>query len=347
MLKVLTPGLLTTVQDAGRPAFAPLGVPQAGACDPWAAAAANLLVGNLPAAPVLEITLVGPELLAESACTIGLAGADLGATLDGEQALAPGGSYVLRTGSVLAFRGPGRGLRAYLALAGGIGAPLVLGAHATYGPGGFGGIDGTGRPLHPGDRLAPAQSSTVPLAHAGRTWPASPADPAYAAAPTLRVLPGPHAASFAPGAWEALCTAAWEVTPQSDRMGVRLRGPVLERSALGQGELLSQGVPWGALQVPPDGQPILLLADHQTVGGYPVIGVVARADWPLAAQAAPGSTLRFQPCTLAAAQSAWRAQATAQTEAAHRLGRAQAADPLMLAGWAGALPDGLPAGSGG
>jgi antagonist of KipI len=332
MLEVISPGLLSTVQDGGRPGLAALGVPQAGACDPWAAAVANALVGNAPDAPVLEITLAGPELRAVQTCVIGLAGADLGAIVDSERSLAPGGSYLLRAGSILAFRGRGLGLRAYLALAGGIAAPLVLGARATYGPGGFGGLDGSGRPLRPGDHLAPAQPTGDPARAAGRMWPASPAGPVYRDPPALRVLPGPHAAYFAPGAWDALCTHAWEVTPQSDRMGVRLRGPVLARSPLGQGELLSQGIPWGAVQVPPDGQPILLLADHQTVGGYPVIGVVARADWPLAAQAAPGSALRFRPCALPEAQAATRAQAAALAAGLRALA---AADPDLLAAWAG------------
>jgi antagonist of KipI len=344
MLRVLAPGLLTTVQDAGRPALAALGVPQAGACDPWAAAAANALVGNPPGAPVLEITGAGAELQAEVACAVGLAGADLGASVDGEHALAPGGSYFLREGSVLAFRGRRRGLRAYLAPAGGIAAPVVLGAAATYVAGGFGGLDGSGRPLRAGDRLAPAAPPAAPLARAGRAWPADPTDPAYDDAPELRVLAGPHAAYFAPGTWETLCAAAWEVTEQSDRMGLRLGGPRLAWAVPGQGELLSQGVPWGALQVPPDGRPILLLADHQTVGGYPVIGVVARADWPLAAQAPPGATIRFRPCTLGEAQAAFRAQAAALAAAAAALAAAAAADPLARAGWAelGALGDGPP-----
>jgi allophanate hydrolase subunit 2 len=211
----------------------------------------------------------------------------------------------------------------------------VLGAAATYVPGGFGGLDGSGRPLRVGDLLAPAAPPPAPLAWAGRAWPAVTADPAYDDAPELRVLPGPHAAYFTPEAWETLCAAAWEVTAQSDRMGLRLRGPELARSPLGQGELLSQGIPWGALQVPPDGQPILLLADHQTVGGYPVIGVVARADWPRAAQVPPGALIRFRPCLLAEAQAAIRAQAAALVAAAAALHAEAAADPLALAGWAG------------
>jgi antagonist of KipI len=331
MLEVISPGLLSTVQDGGRPGLAALGVPQAGACDPWAAAVANMLVGNAPDAAVLEMTLAGPELRALDTCAIGLAGADLGATVDHEQRLAPGGSYLLRAGSVLRFRGR-RGLRAYLALAGAIAAPAVLGARATYGPGGFGGVDGSGRPLRPGDHLTPADSPGDLAREAGRFWPASPADPVYSDPPPLRVLPGPHAAYFASTAADTLFAAAWEVTPQSDRMGLRLRGPVLARSARGQEELLSQGIPWGAVQVPPDGQPILLLADHQTVGGYPVIGVVARADWPLAAQAPPGSTLRFRPCLLPDAQAAYRAQAAALAAGSRALA---AADLDLLAAWAG------------
>ncbi len=298
MLEVLSPGFLSTVQDAGRTAYADLGVPQAGACDPLALAVANRLLGNPPGAPALEITVVGPELSVRATCVIALAGADLGA-YDGRD-LPAGGAYLLRRGATLAFRG-GQGTRAYLALPGGIAVPQVLGSASTYLAGGFGGLDG--RALRAGDRLMPARPGD--LSAAGRLWPSYTVP---ATEPTVRVLPGPHAAYFAPDALATLLSTAWTVGPQSDRMGLRLIGPLLAHSAPSEAEILSQGIVWGAIQVPADGQPILLLADHQTTGGYPVLAVAARADRPLLGQLAPSASVCFALTTLDEAQAAYREQ---------------------------------------
>jgi antagonist of KipI len=316
MLEVVTPGLLSTVQDAGRPGYADLGVPGAGACDPHALAVANLLLDNPPDAPALEITIAGPEFTVDSTCVIALAGADLGAHLvEAERALAPGGAYLLRGGVTLAFAGGAAGARGYLALPGGIAVPRVLDSASTYLAGGFGGLDG--RSLRAGDVLRPVQANDFHAA--GRRWPAP--VPAFAPPLTVRVVPGPHADHFAPGALDTLLAVTWEVGPQSDRMGLRLRGPVLAHSAPARAELVSQGIVWGALQVPADGQPIALLADHQTVGGYPVLAVAIRADWPLLAQLPPGAPVRFARTTIAAAQAAYRAQQAALRDAAARLQR--------------------------
>ncbi|HMA34744.1 MAG TPA: biotin-dependent carboxyltransferase family protein [Chloroflexia bacterium] len=314
MLEVITPGLLSTVQDAGRLDYTDLGVPRAGACDPWALAAANLLLGNPPGAAALEITIAGPALRARQTGVVALAGADLGAWIAPEdRALAPGGAYLLRAGATLAFRGGPRGARAYLALPGGIVVPRVLGAAATYLAGGFGGLDG--RPLRPGDYLPAAHPADWRAA--GQLWPATIPDP-YVDPPCVRVLPGPHAAHFAPAALATLLAVPWEVGPQSDRMGLRLQGPALP-FAPGRADLVSQGVVWGALQVPPDGQPIALLADHQTVGGYPILAVAITADRPRLAQLPPGARLRFTLTTLAEAQAAVRAQQAALHTAAAQL----------------------------
>ncbi|HEX6605485.1 MAG TPA: biotin-dependent carboxyltransferase family protein [Chloroflexia bacterium] len=327
MLEVVSPGLLSTVQDAGRTGYADLGVPGAGACDPHALAVANLLLDNPPGAPALEITIAGPEFTVDSTCVIALAGADLGAHLvEAERPLAPGGAYLLRGGVTLAFAGRDVGARAYLSLPGGIAVPPVLGSASTYLAGGFGGLDG--RPLRAGDTLRPVQPGDFHAA--GRRWPApsllSPfplREGGRGVRPvvTVRLVPGPHAHHFAPDALETLLAATWEVGPQSDRMGLRLRGPVLLHSAPARAELVSQGIVWGALQVPADGQPIALLADHQTVGGYPVLAVAIRADWPLLAQLPPGAPVRFALTTIAEAQVAYRAQQVALRSAAARLQR--------------------------
>src|SRR5689334_21417485 len=169
MLEVIVPGLLSTVQDAGRTGYADLGVPGAGACDLHALAVANLLLDNPPAAPALEITIAGPEFSVGNTCVVGLAGADLGAYLVGaERPLVPGGAYLLRGGETLALRGGAHGARAYLALSGGIAVPRVLGSASTYLAGGFGGLGG--RPLRAGDVLRPV--NTHDFHAAGRRWSA-------------------------------------------------------------------------------------------------------------------------------------------------------------------------------
>ena len=325
MLQVAGPSLLATIQDAGRPDFADLGVPPAGACDPWARAAANLILGNAPDAPVLELTLSGPDLLVEQTGVLALAGADLGALVAGEaRPLPPGAAYLVRGGSTIRFGRPRAGARAYLALPGGIVVPRVLGAAATYLPGAFGGFDG--RALRPGDRLAAARPAD--RAAAGRQWPDALAPPPYAGPAVARVVLGPDSARFAPEAVETLAGSTWTVAPQSDRMGLRLQGPRLAHASPADAQIVSRGVVWGALQVPADGQPICLLADHQTVGGYPVIGVVARADFAVLAQLPPGATLRFRVVRLAEAQSAYRAQAAGLAAAAVALARPDPWDAL-------------------
>ncbi len=328
MLRVITPGLLSTVQDGGRSGYADLGVPGAGACDPWASALANGLLGNPAGAATLEMTIVGPTLRVLATCVVALAGADFATQVveDGRRLL-PGGAYLLRAGTTLQFGSARGGARAYLAQAGGIAVPPVLGSAATYLAGGFGGLDG--QPLRPGDLLQPAQPADWQAA--GRRWPA-PAPPLpIGDSSVVRVVPGPHLAAFAPDTLAVLTAATWTVGPQSDRMGLRLQGPVLARSAAGSGELLSQGMVWGALQVPADGQPIALLADHQTVGGYPVPAVAVRADRPILGQLTPGATVRFTLTDVPTAQAAYRAQ-----QVAYHAARAGAltADSWDGAGWA-------------
>ena len=329
MLEVILPGLLSTVQDGGRAGYADLGVPGAGACDSVALAVANGLLGNPAAAAALEITLAGPTLRVLITCVVALAGADFAARVEEDgRRLRPGGAYLLRGGTTLVCGSTTGGARGYLALAGGVAVPPVLGSAATYLAGGFGGLHG--RPLRSGDRLLPITPGDFHAA--GWRWPDPSRAPPTPDPPTVRLVPGPHLAAFVPDILATLTAATWTVGPQSDRMGLRLQGPSLARSVAGHAELLSQGMVWGALQVPSDGQPIALLADHQTVGGYPVPAVGIRADWPILGQLAPGATVCFALTDLLTAQAAYRAQ-----QAAYRAGRAQAAAPDTWdgSGWAG------------
>ncbi|MFP5503729.1 MAG: biotin-dependent carboxyltransferase family protein [Candidatus Sericytochromatia bacterium] len=295
-LTVLKPGLLTTVQDAGRVGFQRYGMPVAGAMDPFAMAVANVLVGNPLGAAVLESTLVGPTLRAGSDMVLAVCGADVAPSVEGE----PVGmwrSFRLPAGATLACQAAATGARAYLAVAGGFAVPMVMGSASTYLQGRLGGLEG--RALRRGDVLpvGPAPEAAMP----GRRLVPE-AIPRYAETARLRVVPGPEAGGLDPVAWRE----PYVVTPQADRMGYRLSGPAIGHAL---GELLSDATPMGTIQVPPDGQPILLMADRQPTGGYPRLGVVASVDWPAAAQLRPGSRVSFEPVTVDEAVRRYREQA--------------------------------------
>jgi biotin-dependent carboxylase-like uncharacterized protein len=320
MLEVLEPGLLSTVQDGGRPAFTDLGVPVGGACDAWSLAVANLLLGNPVSAAALEVTLLGPELRVLRRCVVGLAGADLGAHVVEEgRPIPPGTAHLVHPGTRIGFagggsRGPGEGARAYLAVAGGIDVPSILGARGTSLAGGFGGLDG--RPLRRGDRIVALRPEDV--AAAGRTWPGQ--IPEWSPGASIRLLPAPATmARPVAGAFAALLEGSWRVAPASDRMGLRLDGSPLAAIRRSAGAIPSRGVIPGAVQVPPSGMPIVLLVDAQTVGGYPVAGVVPTVDLPVLGQLRPGASLRFVATTLDEARAAQRARQQRLDDAAHLL----------------------------
>jgi biotin-dependent carboxylase-like uncharacterized protein len=266
-IEVVRPGLLTTVQDAGRPGLAHLGVPPSGAADPVAYELGNRLVGNPPGAAALEATLDGPVLRFDRPTTVALTGAT---------------TAEVRTVEVLEVGRCAGGVRTYICVRGGIDVEPVLGSRSTdlltgLGPG----------PLRTGDRLGiglePADAQPAP--------PGTVPGPSLPDEPVLRVVPGPRDDWFTPGALEALCAEPWRVSTSSNRVGIRLEGPVLERAR--HDELLSEGLVTGALQVPASGQPILLLNDHPTTGGYPVIAVVRSDDLWLAGQLGPRQCVRF------------------------------------------------------
>jgi biotin-dependent carboxylase-like uncharacterized protein len=281
VLTVLASGPLTTVQDRGRPGWASIGVTRSGAADRQAAALANRLVGNDAAAAVLEVTVGGLQVRAGRTLLVAVSGAPAPVTVDGRAAPfdAP---LTLRPGQVLGLGNPAVGLRSYLAVRGGIGVPPVLGSRSTDTLSGLGPA-----PLRPGDVLPvgalAAAEPVVDVAPVG----------APSSRPVLRVLPGPRRDWLAPAAWTALTAEDWTVSPDSDRVGLRLAGPRLDRARTD--ELPSEGLVPGAVQVPPDGAPVLFLVDHPVTGGYPVLAVVTTDDLPAAAQLRPGDRVRFRP----------------------------------------------------
>lgn len=319
MLEIVDGGLLTTVQDLGRPAAVHLGVPHGGACDGWSLRVANALAGNEPDAAALEITLAGPTLRAVDDCLVGLAGADLGATVvESGERLEPGRALVLARGQTLAF-GDAReraGVRAYLALAGGIDVPPVLGSGSTCLTGRFGGF--AGRPLSAGDVIT-SRRRGAETARGERRWLGGPQPASEACRRPIRVLPGPHLDKLLGRAFERLVAAQYVVSGRGNRQGIVLDGPTL---ALKQdaGSMLSQPLVWGAIQVPPDGRPICLLADHQTVGGYPVVAVVISADLPALGQLGPADPVRFSAVEIEQAELALQEQEQAWQAGLTRLG---------------------------
>ncbi|HUG47019.1 MAG TPA: biotin-dependent carboxyltransferase family protein [Candidatus Limnocylindria bacterium] len=305
---MIEPGLLTTVQDFGRPDFVDLGVPAGGACDGWSLAVANALAGNARDAAALELTLAGPSLRALDHCLLGLAGADLVArVVETGERVASGTSFTLAAGHTLAFAAASEraGIRAYLAPAGGVDVPIVLGSASTCLVGGFGGLDG--RPLSAGDVVRLGSRSTIENDNRLH-WKGGPQPALEATRRPLRVLPGPHLYGLPLSSFERLLASEYRVSARGDRQGIVLEGPPLPAAGR-QSEMLSQGVPWGAIQLPPDGRPICLLADHGTVGGYPVVAVVISADLPLLGQLGPGDPLTFRQVSPADASTALRRQA--------------------------------------
>ncbi|MDI3538703.1 MAG: hypothetical protein PWP58_1592 [Bacillota bacterium] len=287
VFEVLTPGLLTTVQDRGRHGYQAFGMPVAGAVDEYALRVANLLVGNDENAAALEITLLGPTLRVLEPAVIAITGADLGAMLNGET-LPLWQAVAVKAGDEISFTGVRSGCRAYLAVAGGIDAPVVMGSRSTYLRGNIGGLDG--RALKTGDKLPVGEPPAAARLRVGRRVP-SEFIPTYADNITLRVVLGPQDDHFTPAGRETFLTGEYVVTNEADRMGYRLDGPKIEHS--GGADIISDGIPLGAVQVPGHGLPIVMLADRQTTGGYPKIATVVSADLYRIGQAKPGDKVRF------------------------------------------------------
>ncbi|KON88392.1 KipI antagonist [Sporosarcina globispora] len=302
MIKVLKPGLLSSIQDLGRTGFQKYGVIASGSMDPFSHRMANLLAGNGENDPALEITMMGPVLIFEEDTLISICGGDLSPSING-QPVRTWRSVFVKKGSELKFGGCQKGCRAYLAAAGGFSVPNVMNSKSTYLRAGIGGYKG--RALKSGDLLETGKHSMLSskmaeyLAQQGHDkifaendWRiTSDLIPDTAGDPVIRITRGRQFDLFSQESQELLFKHSFEVTAQSDRMGYRLKGPSLPLSQ--HTEQISEAVNFGSIQVPPDGNPIVLLADRQTTGGYPKIGQIAAVDLPLLAQAKPGDALSF------------------------------------------------------
>ncbi|WP_233236896.1 biotin-dependent carboxyltransferase family protein [Bordetella sp. LUAb4] len=318
VMTVERPGMLSTLQDIGRHGHQQYGVSVNGPMDEWSHRLANALVGNDEDAAVLECTLTGPRVAFAENTLVALCGARMRITANG-QPIAQDTAVLLRRGTVLDVGERLHGARLYLAVRGGFAAEPVLGSRSTNIRAGFGGHDG--RALKRGDRVLVGRAARdLPVLRIEKLMvqsgmPVLTAEKVAVAATTyttehtehaqaIRFIPGPHWPAFTRAAQDQLSTLSYTVTQQSDRMGARLQGEALKlHTPL---ELISEATAFGTIQVPPDGQPIVLMADRQSAGGYPKIAYVASADLPLLAQAMPGDALRFTAVRQADAELAWR-----------------------------------------
>lgn len=313
MMRVRQAGLLTTVQDLGRPGYQQYGVVVGGALDGFAARALNLCVGNDDNAALLEMAQTGPNLVFDREVLIAWGGAGFAATVNGEP-LPRDRAVRIAPGEVVSFGLARSGLRAWVAIAGGIDVPLVMGSRTTYRRAGIGGHQG--RTLVAGDVLklfAPSTWAHYQLVALGAArkrataWTVRPEVMGKPAKPgTVRALRGPECEWFTKEARHAFFSAEWRATKEADRMGVRLQGPELALAK--PQEMISSSVNAGVVQVPPAGQPIVLLPSRQSVGGYPRLAAVVTADLGRIAQLRPGDTVRFVETTLATAHDIYLAR---------------------------------------
>ena len=301
VIEVIKPGMLTTVQDLGRYGYLRYGVPTSGAMDPLALRMANILVGNPEGETCLEITVIGPRLSFLSDGLIALTGADLTPVLDGDPLLM-WEAVSVRRGSTLSFEGPRQGSRAYLAVVGGIDVPEVMGSKSTYLKARSGGLEG--RPLKEGDKLK-ASISSPPYHLEGRRAPRG-LIPSYGRQHVLRVITGPQDDAFTNAGLETFLGSDYTITPQSDRIGYRLEGPKIEHK--GSPDIVTDGAPFGGVQVVGDGMPIVLMADRGTSGGYTKIATVISVDLGGVAQGMPGDEVRFKAVSIEQAHEALRQQ---------------------------------------
>ena len=300
--EVLEPGVLTTIQDLGRYGFSQFGVPPSGASDLFSLTAGNLLVGNRAEEASLETTVMGLKLKAMREVVIAITGGDLFPMLNGEP-LEMWRTHLLVEGDVITFKRVQKGCRAYLAVSGGIDVPSVMGSKATYLSGKFGGLEG--RALRRGDTLYAANVRS-PLDRVGVRFPKE-WIPLFEKEALLRVIPGPQDHHFTEKGFETFSSSLYQVTPQCDRMGVRLEGPRIERRSDVEESIISEGLAPGAIQVPGDGKPIIILTELVT-GGYTKIATVISSDLTKVAQLKPGDRVRFNPISIEDAHHILREQ---------------------------------------
>ena len=285
--EILEPGILTTVQDLGRFGFSRIGVPPSGALDPFSLRIGNLLVGNDEGAAGLETTVMGLKLKAVKEIVIAVTGGDLSPCLNGEP-LEMWRSHLLVEGDTLAFKGMRRGCRAYLSLSGGIVVPEIMGSGSTFLSGRFGGMEG--RPLKRGDSLH-TPDLPVPLGRIGVSFPAD-WIPEYEKEVRVRVISGPQDHHFTQQGLQTFQSSFYRVTARSDRMGIRLEGPTIERRPDAEESIISESLIPGAIQVPGDGKPMIILNELVT-GGYTKIATIISSDLPRVAQLKPGDRIGF------------------------------------------------------
>jgi biotin-dependent carboxylase-like uncharacterized protein len=303
-IQVIKPGALSQFQDSGRVGFQKLGVPVCGPMDVSAHRLANILTANDESTPTLEITLLGPTLRFTKSACIALTGARLGARLDGNP-LAANRPHVVSANQILSFAGPESGVRSYLSVHGGFGLLPVLNSCSTYLKGSLGGAGG--RALKAGDRIelnAPLSLSPGALEDCKRSlWQLKiylSSSLGLVRKNTLRVIKGPHWAFFTDDSVNGFLTQRFKISPQSDRMGYRISGPKLQ--VRDPRQILSEATVFGAVQVPQGGDPIILMADRQTMGGYPKIACLASVDLPSLAQSRPADEISFKLISLEEAQ---------------------------------------------
>ena len=301
-IEILEPGLLTTVQDRGRYGYQRFGVPVSGAMDVFALRAANALVGNGDEAAALETTVLGPKARFLADTWIAITGADLGPMLDNGP-LPRWQAVQVSRNSVLSFEGAKDGMRSYVALAGGIDVPVVMGSRSTYLKLAIGGFDGRG--LAAGDMLS-ALAIEEDRGFVERSLPTHVGPPSYGRSHEVRVVLGPQKQAFTPDGIATFFGSTYTISMDSDRMGYRLDGPGIEHAS--GPDIVSDGSPLGAVQVPGDGQPIILLADRGTTGGYAKIATVISPDVDRLGQAMPGDTLTFKSITMEEAHAIYREQ---------------------------------------
>ncbi|MDG5472658.1 biotin-dependent carboxyltransferase family protein [Jeotgalibacillus sp. ET6] len=309
MIRIIEPGLLSTVQDEGRHGFQQYGIITNGVMDPFALRIANYLVGNEEKEAGIEVTLTGPTLQFEEQMLIAVCGADFSALLDDEP-MPLWRPVLVQKGSILHMKFSKKGCRAVIAVGGGLEIPAVMNSQSTYVRAGIGGFKG--RALEKEDVLnvrtpsIQTQQTIKSLTKKGKTYWTS----AWSISAlylnnlyereTVRVMEGRQYDEFSEDSLKEFWEESFKLSPQSDRMGYRLTGPVLERTV--SEEMLSEAVSFGTIQVPSDGEPIILLADRQTIGGYPKIGQAASVDFPALAQKKPGEPLRFTKISHSEAQ---------------------------------------------
>lgn len=292
LFKVLKPGLQTSVQDLGRTGYQQYGMSPSGAMDTYSMQMANLLTGNPLGEAVLEAVMVGPSLEVLTNVSIAICGGNLEPKVNGQE-VPMWKSFILKVDDILSFGKVKSGSRAYISFAGGIDVPLVLGSKSTFLNGSLGGLNG--RALEAGDVV-----HGKPAVRKNRFLHSS-FIPEYKKQITIRVILGPHDEKFPQSAIDLFFASEYTVSSKSNRMGYRLEGPKLAHKE--GADIISDAIPPGGIQVPASGEPIILMAERQTTGGYPRIGTVVSVDLPALAQALPGSVIRFKEISIEEAQA--------------------------------------------